>query len=168
MAAILRSTAHPVGSQPFDPKTGYGVLDVAAALAAPTPGNDPGEPNDDVNQVKPGQLFSSGEPPLTTATLPSTRIAGTAVRDEDARDLYRIRVPAHRTVRVSISAAGAATAGIGRPRTLTVDEPPVLRKRDFAGASITGGAVGAYAYAEVQLAIGKLSRYVLSVTASRR
>ncbi|HEY2074364.1 MAG TPA: S8 family serine peptidase [Gaiellaceae bacterium] len=169
VAELLRESAHPVGSQSFDPKTGYGIIDVAAALALPTPPADPNEPNDDVVQVKPGQLFSSGQPPLTTAAKTSTRIEGTLLRAKDARDLYRIWVPAHRTVRISIASHDTALARIWGPRTYTVDEPPALRKRDFMGKSITGGAVGRYAYAEVILNGRSLSAtYVLSVQAAKR
>jgi len=169
VAELLRESARPVGSQRFDPKTGFGVIDIAAALAARAPRGDPGEPNDDVVQVKPGQLFSNGAPPLTTATRPSSRIAGTLLQAEDPRDLYRIWVPAHRTVRVSLDSTGSATARIWGHQTYTVDEPPELRKRDFKGSSITGGAVGTYAYVDVALS-GRTTTadYVLSVKASTR
>jgi hypothetical protein len=169
VATLLRESARPVGSQRFDMKTGYGVVDLAAALALPAPPNDPREPNDDVVQVKPGQLFSNGQPPLTTAARPSTRIEGTVLQAEDARDLYRIWVPAHETVRVAIRSGGGAIARIWGARTYTVDEPPALRKRDLEGTAVTGGAVGRYAYAEVSLTGRTLSAtYLLSVTASRR
>jgi Subtilase family len=170
VAAILRESAHPLGSQRFDAKTGYGIVDLAAALALPTPPNDPSEPNDDVVQVKPGQLFAGGEPPLTTPARTSRRIAGTVMQAEDPRDLYRIWVPAGTRVRVSVASPGrTAAVRIWGPRTYTVDEPPALRKRDFRGASITGGAVGRYAYAEVILTGRSPSAaYVLAVRAASR
>jgi hypothetical protein len=169
VAALLRESARPVGSQSFDPKTGYGVIDIAAALALPAPVNDPSEPNDDIPQVKPGLFFSNGQPPITTAGRPSVRIAGTLQQAEDPLDLYRIWVPAHKTVRVSLRSNGSAAAHIWGPKTYTVDEPLVLRKRDFKGTSITGGAVGAYAYAEIVLT-GRTESltYVLGVKASTR
>jgi hypothetical protein len=167
VAAILRESARPSGPQRFDAKTGYGVLDVANALALPTPPNDPGEPNDDIAQVKPGLFFSNGQPPLTTAAKTSTRIEGTLLQSEDPRDVYRIWVPAHRTVRVSIASQGDAAARIWGPKTVTVDEPPALRKRDLFGKSIVGGNTGLYAYAEVILT-GRSpgATYVLSVKAA--
>jgi hypothetical protein len=169
VAALLRESARPVGTQRFDRKTGFGVIDIAAALAAPTPRGDPGEPNDDVVQVKPGQLFSNGQPPITTATRPSTGISGTLLQAEDPRDLYRIWVPAHRTVRVAVSASGSATARIWGHRTYTVDEPPALRRRDLDGSSIIGGSAGVYAYVEVALTGRTTSaNYVLRVKASTR
>ena len=167
VAELLRESAQPTGSERFDLKTGYGVIDLAAALTLPTPPNDPMEPNDDIVQVKPGQLFSSGQPPLTTATHTSTRIAGTLLRAEDSVDIYRIWVPAHRRVHVSVEADGNASANVWGPHTYTVDEPPALRRRYFEGPTITGGAVGRYAYAEVALT-GRApsATYVLSVRAA--
>ncbi|HLX20407.1 MAG TPA: S8 family serine peptidase [Gaiellaceae bacterium] len=168
VAAVLRESARNVSSTAFDTKTGYGILNVAGALAATPPVSDPDEPNDDIGEVKPGLLFASGEPPLTTATRPSNRIAGTVLETDDPVDLYRIWVPAHRTVRVSVSTA-AATARVWGPKTVALDEPAALRTRDLTGSSITGGAKGAYAYAEVQLASNSSSAsYVLSVTAAKR
>ena len=169
VADILRSTAHPVGPSRFTTQTGYGIVNIAAALAAPTPQNDPQEPNDDVSQVAPGALFSSGQPPLTTVGRPSNRIAARLLQAEDPRDLYRIWIPAHRTVRVSLDTTGSAVARIWGPKTFSVTEAPVLRSRDLKGRSITGGAKGAYGYAEVFLT-GRTptASYVLAVRAAKR
>jgi Subtilase family len=164
VAAVLRASAHRTGSAAFDERTGYGVLDVAAALAQPTPPADPEEPNDDISEVKPGLLFSAGQPPLTTASRPSARIMATLLRSEDPSDVYRIWVPARRVVRASIAANGAATVKIWRHTTITLAEPTQLRSRDIAGKSIAGGAVGRYAYAEVELKSNAINAtYVLTV-----
>ncbi|MBV8065275.1 MAG: S8 family serine peptidase [Actinobacteria bacterium] len=168
VAAVLRESARKVSSANLDTKTGYGILNIAVALASPPPVPDPYEPNDDIGEVKPGLLFSSGEPPLTTATRTSNRIAGTVLQNDDPIDLYRIWVPPHEVVRVSTDTK-AATSRIWGPQTVALGEPAVLRKRDLVGSSITGGAKGAYAYAEVQLATTSgFASYVLSVTASKR
>ena len=88
------------------------MLDIRQALTAPVPPSDPMEPNDDVDQVKPGALFTDGQPALTTRAKPSIRIAGSLDVTEDPRDLYRIWVPAHRVVHVSVAAAGGGLAGV--------------------------------------------------------
>lgn len=169
VAAVLRASAHRTGSRGFDERTGYGILDVAAALAQPTPPDDPNEPNDDVSEVKPGLLFSTGQPPLTTASRPSARIAATLLRSEDQSDVYRIWVPAHRVVRASVAANGAATVKIWRHTTITLAEPTPLRSRDIAGTSIAGGDVGRYAYAEVELKSNAINAtYVLTVKTAPR
>ena len=81
--ALLKSTAQ------------NGVLDIPAALTAPTPQNDPREPNDTVAEAK-------LQPPLTTKSHPSNRIAATLDAVKDPRDLYRIYVPPHKRVRLSV------------------------------------------------------------------
>jgi len=169
VAQILRDSARQVRRDRFDVQTGYGVLSIPAALSAPTPPDDPGEPNDDVVQVRPGALFPAGQPPLTTATRPSIRVAGTLLQTEDPRDLYRIWVPPHKVVRVRVSAQGAATARIWGPATLGVDESGSSRSRDLKGSSITGGRKGTFAYADVELSPrSDAASYVLTVTAARR
>src|SRR6185437_2839015 len=47
VAEILRRSARDIGTPGYDVASGYGILDLTAALAAPTPLADPGEPNDD-------------------------------------------------------------------------------------------------------------------------
>jgi subtilisin family serine protease len=166
---LLRSTARDVAQPGFDSASGWGIIDIPAALAAPTPPNDPGEPNDDIREVKPGELFSLGEPPLTTSTRPSTRVAGTLDQNEDPRDLYRIVVPPKKYVRVSTVSGGNAAARIWGPKTVAVGEGLALRRRDLEGQRVYGGKAGFQAYVEVLLT-GRSStaRYTLSVTASKK
>jgi hypothetical protein len=78
-------------------------------------------------------------------------------------------VPAHRVVRATVSAGGAAAARIWGPRTTSVGEGILSRRRDLRGPLITGGNTGEVAYVEVLLT-GRTTTasYVLGVTASRR
>ena len=165
---LLRSTARDVGPPGFDPETGYGIVDIPAALAAPAPPADPLEPNDDINEVKPGGLFHEGQAAITTAAKPSVRLSGSLDANEDPRDLYRIWVPAHQTVRVSVAAGGAAAARIWGPQTVSMDEGVTARRRDLKGTQMSGGKHGSAAYVEV-LPTGKTvaASYVLAVRASR-
>jgi hypothetical protein len=169
LSALLRATARDVPPAGFDSATGWGIVDIPAALAAPTPPNDPEEPNDDIRQVKPGMLFSLGEPPLTSTTRPSTRIAGTLDQGDDTRDLYRIWVPAKKYVHVSTASGGTAAARIWGPKTVSVREGLAERRRDLKGQRMYGGKTGSAAYVEVLLT-GRSStaRYTLSVTASKK
>jgi hypothetical protein len=162
---LLRSSARDVGPVGYDPETGFGILDIPAALAAPTPPRDPFEPNDDVGDVKSGALQ---QPAITTAAKPSVRIAGSLDANEDPRDLYRIWVPAHQVVRVTVAAGGAAAARIWGPQTASVGEGVAARRRDLKGPLMSGGNRGSAAYVEV-LPTGKSVRssYVLTVKASR-
>jgi len=169
IAGVLREGARDIGPPGFDNASGWGIVNIPAALAAPAPPTDPGEPNDDIGQVKPGQLFELGEPPLTTTAKPSARIAATLDASEDPHDVYRIWVPAHKTVRVAVSAGGRAAARIWGLQTVSVDEGLAARRRDLKGQSIRAGKKGFAAYVEVLLT-GRSTdaSYVLSVTAAKR
>jgi len=165
---LLLQSAHDVGTLGWDSASGFGIVNIPAALAATAPVADPQEPNDDVDQIKPGALFADGRPQLTTAAKPSVRIAGRIDQRDDPRDLYRIWVPAHRIVRASVAGRDAA-ARIWGPRTVGVDEGILSRRRDLKGPSIRGGSVGSIAYVEVLLTGRSPSAsYVLDVTASKR
>ena len=166
---MLRRSARDIGAPGFDSSSGWGLLDIPAALAVPAGPTDPGEPNDDVDQVKPRRLFEAGEAALTSATKPSIRIAGSVDQSEDPRDVYRIWVPAHKVVRVSVSAGGAAAARIWGPSTGSVNEGLGARRRDLKGTSVRAGKTGFSAYVEVLLTGRSTSaRYVLGVTAAKR
>lgn len=169
LSQLLRSTARDIGTPGVDVASGWGIVNIPSALTAPAPPNDPFEPNDDVDQVKPGRLFRTGEPALTTPARPSTRVAASLDANDDPRDVYRIWVPAHRVVRVSVSSGGAAAARIWGPKTVSTREGLKARRRDLRGTSMAAGKKGSAAYVEVLLT-GRTPRtnYVLSVTASRR
>ncbi|MDX6466826.1 MAG: hypothetical protein QOI27_1866 [Gaiellaceae bacterium] len=166
---LLRGTARDVGSPGFDSASGFGIVNIPAALAAPAPARDPSEPNDDIDEIQPGGLFPEGQPALTDASKPATRVAGRIDDSEDPRDLYRIWVPAHRVVRATVSAGGDAAARIWGPRTVSVGERILSRRRDLRGPLIRGGNAGVFAYVEVLLTGRTTSaNYVLSVRASKR
>lgn len=170
LAQVLRNSARDIGLPGFDTASGWGVVNIPAALTTPTPPLDPGEPNDDVEQVKPERLFATGQPPLTTPSRPSVRIAGTLDTSDDPRDVYRIWIPAKKVVRVSVSGSnGAAAARIWGPQTVGVAEGLQLRRRDLRGPKLTGGKKGVSAFVEVLLTgRSNVTRYTLAVTASRR
>ena len=166
---LMRRSARDIAPAGFDPISGWGLVDIPNALAAPAPQRDPQEPNDDVSEVRPGGLFSTGQSALTTPARTSNRISGTLDVDEDPSDLYRIWVPPHRVVRVSVAADGEATARIWGPQTVSVNESLAARRRDLKGQLVRAGNTGFAAYVEV-LPTGRAAeaQYVLSVKASTR
>ena len=166
---LLRASARDIGAPGFDSASGFGIVNIPAALAAAAPPSDPQEPNDDVDEIKPGALFRDGRPLLTTAARPSIRISARIDQSEDPRDLYRIWVPAHRVVRATVSAGGAAATRIWGPRTTGVGEGILSRRRDLKGPLIAGGNTAEVAYVEVLLTgRSTTTNYVLGVTASTR
>lgn len=169
LSQLLRSSARDLGTPGVDSTSGWGMVNIPAALSAPTPPNDPEEPNEDVYEVKPGALFADGQPALTTRTKPSNRIAASLDTNDDPRDLYRIWVPAHHVVRVSAASGGTAAARIWGPKTVSTNEGIAARRRDLRGTTMSGGKTGSAAYVEVLLTgMSPRSQYVLSVRAARR
>jgi hypothetical protein len=124
LAEILRRSARDLGTPGRDSSSGFGMLNVAAALAIPTPIADPFEPNDDIEDVDPQSTdYLSRQPPLTTTTKATGRVAGRVDEWEDPRDVFRIWLPAHRRVVAKLNAsdnsdlslfAGTAPTVVGR------------------------------------------------------
>ena len=104
---LVRWTARDTAAPNWDERTGYGNVDMPALLAAPLPPVDPLEPNDDIDQVKPGELFAPGKVPIN----PSRKNASLRARidsTEDPHDVYRVVVPAKRKVTVTVRGSDLA------------------------------------------------------------
>ena len=103
VAEILRRSARDIAPVGRDAASGFGMLNVAAALALTPPINDLYEPNDDIEEVSPsGDRYLSKAPSLTTKSRRSGRAAGRVDMNEDPRDVYRLWLPAGRTVTATI------------------------------------------------------------------
>jgi Subtilase family len=168
---LMRFSARDVWTRGFDPETGFGMLDLPNALARPEPTRDVEEPNDDIRLVKPHGLFPEGTPPLTTRTAARASLHATLDANEDPADLYRVWIPARRTVTVTARSTHAVRVRVWGPKTRSVAETGAAAKRDLAASSTTRVRVantsthGGYYYADVQLARGVRSgTYDLSVT----
>jgi hypothetical protein len=101
-AQAVRLSAHDVERKGWDALTGFGVLDVGAALAIPKdrlPIHDPLEPNDNLAWVD-GRAF--GGKPTAAIWSGGRQVQFNALLDkeEDPVDVYRIVVGAHRSVRI--------------------------------------------------------------------
>jgi hypothetical protein len=97
VAEILRRSARDLSPTGRDHASGFGMLNVAAALSYPTPVRDPYEPNDDIDEADPdGNRHLSNAPPLTTKSRRTSRIDARVDAYEDPRDVYRVWLPANR------------------------------------------------------------------------
>lgn len=94
---LLRASARDVHQPGFDERTGFGLLDIPAALAAPLPPPDPQEPNGDVREVVAGGLFTQAKRPV------SKRFRARLDATEDPDDVYRVSVPRNRTVKITVT-----------------------------------------------------------------
>jgi hypothetical protein len=93
VAEILRQSARDVGTPGYDDATGYGILDMTAALAAPTPTRDSPEPNDTLAAAS----------TLTTAARSSGRSTGRVAAFEDPIDVLRVWLPKRKTVTATVT-----------------------------------------------------------------
>ena len=172
---LLRFSARDIGTPGFDPYTGFGLLDVANALAREAPPRDAQEPDDDVRLINPGGLFALGTPALTTRSKAKASLHATIDVTEDPVDVYRVWVPAGRTVTVSARSVSGVRIRVWKPVTRTVTESGVAAKRDLATSNTRPVSVrnaskrGAYYYADVRLVKGVANgTYSLSVATSAR
>jgi hypothetical protein len=174
---LMRWSARDVGVAGFDEDTGFGILDIPNALALTAPPVDPQEPNDDVNLVKPGGLFRTGWAPLTTPSNGTATLKARVDYTEDPEDVYRVWIPARKTVTVSLQGSDNVDLQLWRGSTHSVTEQGAAQKRDLAGTSAKKGTAadvitfantaktGSYYYADVfpGANVGDAT-YTLSVT----
>lgn len=120
VAELLRRGARDLGVPGRDRETGHGMLDVATALAQPAPARDPLEPNDDVDLVDPEATDFVGIRPLTTRVRRTASLAARLDGLEDPRDVYRVWVPARKTLVVrAVAADSDVDLALWRQGTLT-------------------------------------------------
>ena len=98
-AQVVRLSARDLGRKGFDDATGFGLLDVGAALVKRPPPRDPLEPNDDMVWVN-GRAFGRAAPAVFRGRA-TTRLVGIVDAYEDPADVYRIRVRRRSTVHVA-------------------------------------------------------------------
>jgi hypothetical protein len=160
---VMRRSARDIGRRGWDSDTGYGILDLPAALARKAPAADPQEPNEDVYLVKPNGLTRVGHAALTGPTHRSMRISAHLERQEDPEDVYRAYLPAKGHLVVTVRPNANVSLEIWGRRTRTVLETGAAARRDLLGASahagprfervtIRGRGVGQYVYVDVFLA----------------
>ena len=103
---VVRYSARDVGDEGYDSSTGFGVLDIASALAEEAPPSDPREPNDDIYQVRANGLFATADPPLTSPARRRLDLRAALDLGEDPVDVYRAWVPGRGTLTVTVEPGG--------------------------------------------------------------
>jgi hypothetical protein len=99
VAQAVRLSAVDFDDAGWQPDTGFGVLNVGAALAYDPPPPDPSEPNDDIVWVD-GRAFKKPDPLLFKGGR-TRRLGAVIDAFEDPADVYRIRLRAHSRVKIS-------------------------------------------------------------------
>jgi subtilisin family serine protease len=120
VAQILRSSATGIGVPGRDAASGFGLLNVPAALSLPAPIKDPAEPNDDVADVTPGRASPNGTTPLMPKAKKASRIQGRVDAAEDPRDIYRVWLPKAKQLSVRVSADSASSVTLVRASATSV------------------------------------------------
>jgi hypothetical protein len=100
LADVLRESAVDIGTPGYDTQTGFGLVNIPKALTAPTPLNDPLEPNDEITFID-GSSFRTSDPYVWRG-LPRATLRASVDQIEDPVDAYRIQLPAGRSVRVAL------------------------------------------------------------------
>ena len=158
---LMRWSARDVGAPGFDNDTGFGILDIPSALTLAAPPVDPQEPNDDVELVKPGGLFRAGTAALTSPATKTRSLKARLDFTEDPADVYRVWVPAGKTVTATVHGTYNVDLEAWRPSTQSVTETGAAARRDLVGSSRKAGTAtdtihikntaktGAYYYTDV-------------------
>jgi hypothetical protein len=148
-ADLLRASAKDAGAGGWDSSSGFGTVDLAAALTAPVPATDRGEPNDGPAQVD-GTDFDKPDP------YASGTVKATAAPVEDPADFYRVRVKARstKTIRLTTTAKGLSLTGyrgatrVGSGRTVKLRNASSRSRTFYAVVRASGDRVAtALAYA---------------------
>ena len=118
VSEILRRSSRDIDLPGRDAASGFGLVDLGAALAAPTPVRDGGEPNDGPNEPA----------SLTTPSRAAGRVSGRVDAFEDPRDVMRVWVPAGKQLTATLAApAGAALALYNGTVRAFAGTPPLAR-----------------------------------------
>jgi hypothetical protein len=137
---LMRGSAIDIPPAGFDKDSGFGLLSIPAALVAPIPPVDPQEPNDDIPSVRAKGLFRLAKTPLINGLVHSAVIHATEDFTEDPEDVYRIVVPARRTVTITMAPTANLTLALWGPLTRTVfEDTKALVKRDLLSFSAKPG-----------------------------
>lgn len=170
---LLVGTARRISSGAYNTVSGYGLLDLKAALTAPVPPASPFEPNDNISMVEPGLLFADGSPLLTSPTRAHAFVRGGLYSHENPRDVYRVWIPPHgHVIATATTLSGRIDVRAWQPGTRSVLEGGAARQRDTLLGLPSGGngleysnpgARGIVAYVEVSLGDAQTAAYSLTL-----
>jgi Subtilase family len=149
LADLMRYSARDTGPTGWDADTGFGVLSVPSALSARLTPPDPQEPNDDIDQVKAGGLFTTSTPPLTGPGRGRSVLDARVDFYEDPVDVYRAWLPRRRVLAVELRPRfGNVDVEVFRPNARTIyyqNRRAALRGALIGGSYLTGAKVDRFA-----------------------
>jgi len=175
---LMRASARDVTPPGPDARTGFGLLNIPAALTRAAPASDPLEPNDDVDHVKANGIFRLAARAVTAPGRSRASYRARLHAEEDPHDVYRVWIPRRSTVTATIRPSANVNARVWGPRTTNVAERGSAQRRDLRGSGsrpagrletlrVRNTAVRGY-YGYLDLFLGKRVRsatYALDVRA---
>jgi hypothetical protein len=139
MFDLMRFSAQNLGPPGRDRDTGFGLLNIPAALTQPAPTSDQHEPNDDIRMVRAHGLFQNATDPITSPGRPNASFRARLDLADDPEDVYRLYVPPARTVRVTIAPDTDVDVDLWKPTASTVFLRGNARKRNLIATSAKRG-----------------------------
>ena len=124
ISRLLTTSATDLGAPGRDPEYGEGMLSIERSLAAPTPADDPFEPNDDIRWIN-GSLIKPRAPFLWKPGKGKLRkIQATLSRDKDPADVYAVKIPAGRKITVNVAQMeGDVSLAAMKPKARSILRP---------------------------------------------
>ena len=178
---VMRLSARDVGDPGRDPDTGFGILNIPAALRRPARPIDPQEPNEDIYLVKPNGISRGGHAPLTWPARRQASVSARLDASEDPVDVYRVWLPERGRLVAGVQATDDITVEAWGPETATIFTSGMARRRHllntttvFAGSkgglSLRGRLPGRYVYLSLYLTDKELpsGSYTLTLETARR
>jgi hypothetical protein len=129
LAQVIRLSARDLDAKDWDPHTGYGLLDVSAALRARAPRNDPHEPNENIFWVN-GRVFRNRDPVVYDGSPRRRALKARLDQYEDPADVYRVRFPRRSRTRITVVPAyGDADLAVFEGGARNTSEPALARSQ---------------------------------------
>jgi len=167
LAEVMRASSQDLFTPGFDPFTGFGRLNIPAALTVAPAAPDPQEPNENVTYVKAGGFLHRAAKPLTAVGRNTGNLSARLDFGDDPRDVYRIWIPGKRAASVALQPSGGdVDLALWGPRTASVLETGRALHRDMRGIAERTGTKrerlrvknatrkGAYFYVEAYVGRG--------------
>jgi Subtilase family len=135
----LRWETRDIGEQGYDERTGYGLLNVSAALHNAAPPIDPQEPNDDINQIVANGIFKQSTPPINRPTDRLRRLTARLDVTEDPDDVYNVLVGPQRELQLTVAANTDVVLELwgSRARTVWTGKGGLIARSDNPGNTET-------------------------------
>jgi len=101
IADLLKKGAKDIAPKGYDSNTGFGLINIPASLALPTPTLDPQEPNDSIALVDGTALGTKA--PLSWSGGAAVSLVAKIDQFKDPLDIYRIQIPARSAAKLSLT-----------------------------------------------------------------